>query len=331
MQTYKLDWKYGTLEVQTTGCMIGPVFFKTAEGKVVQPFHIAPWSEEQQKEELSPIMKRLRGEWTCVPFGAARKIDKLTPDWEAVKWEEYEDMPHGPSSSLEWTLAEQTKEKLVFTLEYPATHDIRKLTRTITPDPEKAAIRFELQVEARRDTKLPIGLHPTFRLSHEPLKCKLQPSKFSFGITCPGDFEPGAYILEPNALFASLSSVPAADHSHLDLSRLPLQQNCENLVQLCGIDGSFELVNEEDQYTMRLEWNKDQYPSCVLWMSNRGRSYYPWNSRNLCLGIEPVNAAFDFGNHVSLAENPIRKKGIPTAMEFKKDVVWKTEYSIGVY
>ena len=30
-------------------------------------------------------------------------------------------------------------------------------------------------------------------------------------------------------------------------------------------------------------------------MSNRGRQYDPWNGRNLCLGVEPVVAAFDLG------------------------------------
>ncbi len=330
MEKYTLSWKYGSLEVQTTGCMIGPVFFKTENGKEIQPFHIAPWGDEQQTQELEPILKRSRGEWPCVPFGAARKIDQLRPDWERCKWETSEDMPHGPSSNMEWKLKEQTKELLTFILEYPANHDVKSLTRIIKPDANGTAIDFELQVEVRRNTKMPIGLHPTFRLSPTPLKCRLQPSKYKFGITFPGNFEPGSYLLEPNALFASLNSIPAADHTQIDLSRLPLPQNCENLVQLCGIEGSFELINNEELYTMKLEWNKEHYPSCILWMSNRGRSYYPWNSRNLCLGIEPVNAAFDLGNHVSLAENPIHKKGISTAMEFRAGEIWKTNYRMSL-
>ena len=87
MEQYKLDWKYGSLEVQSTGCMIGPVNFKCANGKIIQPFHIAPWGNEIQTQPLDPILKSLRGEWPCVPFGAARKVEKLTHDWEKCKWE----------------------------------------------------------------------------------------------------------------------------------------------------------------------------------------------------------------------------------------------------
>lgn len=330
METYTLEWKHGRLEVQTLAGMIGPVFFKLKNGKEVQPFHIAPWAEEPDSKNLDPILKRLRGEWPCVPFGAARKIDKLHGGWEQCKWETSEDMPHGPSSNLEWKLQKQTKEQIELVVEYPAEHDIKKLTRIIRPDQEKPLVHFELHVEARKDTQLPIGLHPTFRLSKDPQKCFLNPAKFQFGITFPGDFEPGSYLLQPDSLFASLKTVIAADGNTIDLSRLPLPQNCENLVQLCGIDGQFELKNEEDDYTVELKWNKEQYPSCVLWMSNRGRAYQPWNSRNCCLGIEPINAAYDLGIHVSRCDNPIKKKGVSTTMNFTKDKIWKTEYTIGI-
>ena len=186
-----------------------------------------------------------------------------------------EDMPHGPSSNLEWQLKEQSKDQLVFVLDYPESHDIKRLKRIIKPDTENTAIHFELQIETRKDTRMPIGIHPVFRLSKEAYKCRLQPSKFQFGITFPGLLEPETSNLEANALFTSLASIPAADHTQHDLSRFPLKENCENLVQLCGINGSFELVNEEENYSVKLEWNKDQYPSCLLWLSNRGRSYYP--------------------------------------------------------
>ena len=48
------------------------------------------------------------------------------------------------------------------------------------------------------------------------------------------------------------------------------------------------------------------------------------------MGIEPVNAAFDLGIHVSDFPNPINKKGVSTAMEFNAGKLWTTHYKISV-
>lgn len=42
----------------------------------------------------------------------------------------------------------------------------------------------------------------------------------------------------------------------------------------------------------------------MLWISNRGRKGLPWGGTNLCLGVEPITSAFDFGQGVSANENP---------------------------
>ena len=55
-------------------------------------------------------------------------------------------------------------------------------------------------------------------------------------------------------------------------------------------------------------------PSLLLWMSNRGRKYDPWNGRNLCLGVEPIASAFDLGTPASVAPNPIAAAGVATAL-----------------
>jgi len=64
-------------------------------------------------------------------------------------------------------------------------------------------------------------------------------------------------------------------------------------------------------------------------MSNRGRPHFPWNGTFTALGVEPVCTAFDLG-FASIHENPLSKNGVKTAMEFHKNHVWTTEYSIKV-
>jgi hypothetical protein len=116
----------------------------------------------------------------------------------------------------------------------------------------------------------------------------------------------------------------------LDLSRLPLEGDSESLVQLLGVDGKFDLVDQRQGFRIRLQWDPNHFPSCAIWISNRGRKYAPWNGRNLALGIEPVCSAFEMGTLVSRRSNPISEFGVPTVIPFKAGEVWTTEYHIGL-
>src|SRR4029077_3454847 len=112
-------------------------------------------------------------------------------------------------------------------------------------------------------------------------------------------------------------------------------EDTEEIVQLCGIDGSVRLRDEAERAAWTLTFDKQEarsapgsasgagsgatgtresLPSLLLWMSNRGRKYDPWNGRNLCLGVEPIASAFDLGTPTSVAPNPIADAGVATAL-----------------
>jgi hypothetical protein len=53
----------------------------------------------------------------------------------------------------------------------------------------------------------------------------------------------------------------------------------------------------------------------MLWFSNGGRAYAPWNGRHIgVLGIEDGCAAGADGHGAALTDNPIRREGVPTAL-----------------
>jgi hypothetical protein len=57
-------------------------------------------------------------------------------------------------------------------------------------------------------------------------------------------------------------------------------------------------------------------PGTVLWLSNGGRTYAPWSSRHRhVIGIEEVRSYFASGHAASIADNPLSRRGIPTAFE----------------
>ena len=58
----------------------------------------------------------------------------------------------------------------------------------------------------------------------------------------------------------------------------------------------------------------------MLWFSNGGRDYAPWNGRNVgVLGIEEGRAFSANGFKASVAENALSKTGVPTALKLDPD------------
>ena len=111
------DWAHGRLTVQALGAMLGPVTFRLPDGREVSPLHVAPWADDPQVASLPGILRALRGDFACVPFGADRALD-LAGDWSALSRPapERPGPPHGPSSNEIWKLQD---DGLHLTLEYP--------------------------------------------------------------------------------------------------------------------------------------------------------------------------------------------------------------------
>ena len=328
MSGQSLAWSHGVVTVEALGGMIGPTAFVLPDGRQVSPFHIAPWFAEPLPPGLPGILQGLRGEWPCVPFGADAPR-ALPPGWQSdgVSFDGA-DVPHGHSSNVDWQFRDPTPDAIDLTCPYPDAHPIKSLHRSVRPDPGAAALDFTLTVQARRPCRLPFGLHPTFRLPRTDTAELIAPA-FREGRVFPVAVERSSR-LSPDATFRSLNAVPARNGPPVSLTHLPLSGDSEDLVQLCGVSGDTLLRYPAEGFQVRLTWNTDHFPSVLLWLSNRGRSHAPWNSRHVALGIEPVCSAFDLGPAVSTAANPIAISGVATAMAFTPDHPFTTSYRIAV-
>lgn len=329
--TYRsLAWDHGVLAVQRLGAMLAPLTFLVA-GRQISPLHVAPWAGEPGTEELPGILRRLRGEWPGVPFGYTVPSEGFTSAWAAVFTDPLPDEEvHGPSSNREWRWEEGGEGSLHLSLDYPASSDIARVERTITPDPDAPAVDLELRILARRDCRLPFGLHPCFRLPMRTGAARIEPSRFDHGLTYPAMVEPGAVIFAEDARFTDLTKVPTRDGNVMDASAVPLPVDVEELLQLNGIDGSVALVNTDEGYRVRLTWQKEHFPSLLLWYSNRGRKAAPWSGRHVALGMEPICSPFGLGPGTALLDNPIARSGTPTAHAFRKGEPFVTRYRIAV-
>lgn len=326
MERHAITSAHCVAAVQSLGGMLGPVLFMLPDGRQVAPLHVAPWFDDPTRGNHPPILQELRGEWPCVPFGADAPRN-LPPGWPANTGTS--DVPHGHGSNLHWRFNSVTSDAVEMVCDYPETHPIRRLWRHIKADAHAPALTITLRIEARAPCALPLGLHPTLRLPADGTG-RLIPPRFAMGRVFPIDVEPGRGLLRPDATFTDLAQVPARNGGTLSLLDLPLAADTEELVQLCGVEGQFALAHGAEGWQVRLHWDAGVFPSLLLWVSNRGRDYAPWNGRHVALGAEPIASAFDLGPAVSGAANPIKAGGTATVVHLHPDAPFETQYRISV-
>lgn len=325
-----LAWDHGLLAVQSLGGMLAPILFLLPDGRQVSPMQVAPWGNDPARAGLPGVLRELRGDWPCVPFGFDGPRD-LTPGWTP----DGEGFPgsglaHGVCSNTDWEVVEQTGTQLLLECRYPEDHPVRLVRRRIAPDPRAPAVDIGLEIEVRRPCRLPVGVHPTFRLSPRPGSVAIEPAAYRSIHSFPGDLEPGCALFTPGVEFAALTAAPLREGGTADVSRLPLERDFEELVQIAGLAGEVALHYRDEGYRARLTWDASHFPSALIWMSNRGRQAYPWSGRHLAIGIEPVASAFDLGPAIATGTNPLARSGIATALSFHPGSTFRTTYRIAV-
>ena len=333
-EKYYLSWKGGEIEIDALGCKMIPTF--NLNGKKIKPFHEPDWLNDNSDDfnSLPGILQNLKGEFPCVPFGINSPIEDITDEWKtSYSVEPYiVNEPHGYSSNKNWELIEKKSNKLEFKINYPDNDLVDHLIRTIEVQDDKPHNIFcRLQIHVKEDCELPIGLHPMFRIPKKMSKIKINPGNFKFGLNYPGlvlkDKTLGAIGRE----FSSLDKVEGFDGNTIDLSQPPFDGNFEDLFQLCGIDGNMSLENFEENYKFNFSWNPNHFTSVLMWVSNKGRTEYPWNSNHVTIGFEPITSAFGLSTYVSLNKNnPISKRNVATSLKLYKNKPLFTDYSFSI-
>ena len=317
MERWTLKWAHGEATAQSLGGMLAPVRFELGEGRTVSPLYVAPWGDDARWPGL---LRALRGEWPCLPFGAVMAPPGLPPGFEtrnaADTWN------HGYGANHMWRLVEKVADRLTLRIDYPSEGEIESLERTIEVDPEAPALTVSLTVHARRDVVLPFALHPTFAIPDEGIEVLACPHQSVHSY--PVAPEPGISRSSPNHTFAALKEIATAT-GPMDVTRLPLLGKTEELLQIAGCRPPFVLRYPAQQADVLLDWNADELPDALLWISNGGRAYEPWSGRNFALGVEPAQSFFDLGRVVTPpADHPLAgrtglafRAGVPRTISYR--------------
>ena len=301
---------------QEGGQMAPVVFFRNTEHPA-RPYHLSPWQSEPRTEMPAPVLKCLRGDFFCLPFGGnSQSVDgELHP-------------PHGEIVGSAWTSRGVSRKGDVTTLTLSIETKIHpgRVTKALSLVQGQNVVYSRHLVEGFVG-QFPLGHHATLSMPDEEGSVRIATSPLKFGMTAPGLFsnplQREYQALLPGARWTNLTQVPVAwkGGADADLSRMPGRQGHSDLVQL---------VNQERSSTSGPAWTTATFQSrgylwfalkdaailnsTVLWMENRGRHGAPWNGRNNCLGIEDVTAFFADGLAASRAGNALSREGVMTTV-----------------
>jgi hypothetical protein len=290
--------------------------------KKIRPFSVAPWAEEKLPAGSPQLLKSLRGDFFCMPFGG-----------NAAPYRGEKHPPHGETANATWKLESLQDGVLHASLRTKARKG--RVDKFVRLRPDEASI-YQRHVISGMSGPMNFGMHLMLRYRSEGL---ISTSRFVYGQVLPGPFESpakgGYQILLPGAEFTRLDRVPQLDGKMADLSRYPARRGYEDLAMVVA-DQSLPfawtaVVFPEEGFLGFTLKDPRVLHQTVFWNSNGGRHYAPWNGRHIdVLGMEEVTAYFDYGIEQSVGRNPMSARGHATSVRLdpKKPLVVNTIFAV---
>lgn len=314
--------------VTQTGGHVGPVTF-TLGAKKIQPYSVAPWCTEKTPGSLPPILKALRGDFFCLPFGG-----------NATPYRGEQHPVHGETANARWDCAAHLDEGGTHCLHLTLDTKIRRghVDKVLFLRDGHQAV-YSRHVLSGFQGPMNPGHHAMLKFPEAPGSGVISTSRFVYGQVFPSQFEDpalGGYnSLKPGAEFKSLARVPLANGGIADLSRYPARRGFEDLVMVVAdekLPFAWTAVTfAQEGYAWFALKNPRLLRQTILWISNGGRHYPPWSGRHInVLGLEEVTGNFHYGLAESAASNPIARKGYPTALQLRPDESLVIPYIMGI-
>ena len=263
------------------------------EGASIAPLHQAPWSEAEVPSEAPPHQAWLAGDFLAAPFGSGPQG------------------LHGLPANGEWFV----------TPSGPGT-----LRAVLKGDVQGATVIKELSVADDHpfvyQRHLFIGGSGTLPVANHAMVAVPSGAKLSFSRkrwwetpADPLETDRGRSCLAYPQRAEDAAAFPAADGSTVNLHRYPWGDRHEDFV--AGIEdpasrlGWTAVVRPEGDLFLSLR-SPAQLPMTMLWHSNGGRDYAPWNGRHRgCLGVEEGAALTMLGLSSREMPDPLGAAGQP--------------------
>ena len=287
-----------------------------AGGRTIRPLHRAPWagSGETLPADVAPVERKLAGDFLCAPFARSEGGAPI----------------HGWTANGTWQAAGIVEAHGSVTASYDLRESVAgaSVSKEIMLVPGHPVV-YQTHVLDGGAGKIPVAHHA---MVHVPGGARLSFSPKLRGRTpaTPLETDParGRTVLASPQEFASLAAVRRADGGTADASFYPFDRGHEDLVVLTERPGSrvgwSAALARQDGFLFFAVKDARALPQTVLWMSNGGRYYAPWNGRHLAvLGIEEAAT----GLHLEAGESD--DGGVAAALELAPGRRTATRYAFG--
>lgn len=280
------------------------------DGRRAAPFHRAPWSDDEQPPEGvegAPHLARISGDFFCAPFAAA----------------DVEPAPaHGWTANAPWTLLEAravegggTTATFVLDRKVMGARVLKELTLR-----DDHPFLYQRHIFEGGAGALPVANHAMVSLPNGG-QLSFSPKRWAETPTTALENDParGRSVLRYPARTEDAQEFPRADGGTVDLTTYPIDDGHEDFAVLVEApDASFAwsaVVRPHEGDLALMLKNPSLLPLTMLWFSNGGRFYAPWNGRHRhVLGVEDGCTWSLYGHAASITHNPMNEIGIPTSI-----------------
>lgn len=284
----------------------------------ITPFFTAPWWQEADIGDADQIIKILRGDFFCLPFGA-----NLEP------YEGQQHPIHGQTCNDCWDfvgLEEIDGEKaLRLRMDLDADRgSVEKIIRVSDAQP----LIYSEHIVTGWEGKSSAGHHAILQFPEEPGSGIIDMTEPVTGFTTPDlieDSAMGGYcLLKPGQEITDRTKVPCGDGSTADLTRYPTKKGYEDVVIFMSDTSKpfvFTAASFPTEGYLYFQLKDPRVlPQTLFWLSNGGRHYAPWSGRlSGVLGMEEIAGFFHYGIKESVEPNFMQEKGFKPFVEFSKD------------
>lgn len=271
-------------------------FKVTDEGTTITPLHRAPWTEDEVPPDAPPHQRWLRGDFLAAPMGAG-------PDGL-----------HGLTANGDWQVMPTAPGTLRAILNGAVTGATVVKELSVTDD---QPFVYQRHLFIGGTGALPVSNHAMITVPNGA-KLSFSRKRWWETLATPMETTQGRSALAYPRRHEDPADFPAADGGAVNLHRYPWGPQHEDFVT--GVEdpgatlGWTAVVRPEGDLILSLK-NARALPMTMLWHSNGGRDYAPWNGRHAgCLGVEEGAALPVLGLSSRETPDPLSAAGQPALL-----------------
>jgi hypothetical protein len=323
--SYVLQGGQAEVQVSVQGGHMTGTFL--AGGKRVSPHWVAPWWKEAPREEDPWIVRLLRGDFFCFPFGG-----------NAEPYGGLSHALHGRTANDCWDLVARERSGGSARLTLRMDLEPGEVEKSLRID-DGSPVIYISHVVSGHPGKAPVGHHPTLDCGDVPGAAIIDLSEPLAGFTLPSPVDipenKGYALLESDTEVKDRRKVPTVYGGVADLTRYPVRRGHEDgVIYLCDASRPFSFTSVSFPSRGYLYFqlkNPSVLHQTIFWMCDGGRYGAPFSGRATgVLGAEEITGYFFGGIKPSVEPNPLSARGSPTCLEFSAAAPRRIPLIVGV-